>query len=54
MVVATVMTMMTMMTTTTTHWSKRCHRQRGQQVLTFVPGSNNNAAGNNNLHIDRL
>jgi hypothetical protein len=53
MVVATVMTAMTTMTTTTTLRSKRCHRQRGQQVLTFVPGSNDNAAGDNNLHIDR-
>jgi hypothetical protein len=51
-VVATVMMVMITMTTTTWLWSKRCHRWRGQQALTFVAGCNNNAAGDNNLHID--
>ncbi len=52
MVVAIVMTAMTTMTTTTTLRSKRCRRRRGQQALMFVAGCNDNAAGDNNLHVD--
>jgi hypothetical protein len=48
----TVMTAMTMMMTTTMLRSKGYHRWRGQQALTFVASRNNNAAGDNNLHID--
>jgi hypothetical protein len=52
MVVATVMTAMTMMTTTTTLRSKRCRRQKGRQALMFIANRNDNAAGNNDLHVD--
>ncbi len=52
MMVATVMMVMTTMMTTMTLRSKRCRRQRGQQALIFVAGRNNNAAGNNDLHVD--
>ncbi len=51
-VVATVMMAITTMTTTMTLKSERCHRCRGQQALTFVASRNDNAAGNNNLHVD--
>ncbi len=52
MVVATVMAVITTMMTTMTLRSERCHRGRGQQALMFVASHNDNAAGNNNLHID--